>query len=251
MIKLLRYEFYKLIKQKSLYICGGIMLALLIANIGLSKLLSVANLEEFGFSFDFSGADMMLQAVTNSSFTLVWSIFAALFACGDFTNQTVKSVYSRGFSRPCVYFAKYIVLCVATVAVYALTIIFGLAFGSAFFNAKAAAGNYAGLLAGQLLACIAYTTAIFSLCYIIRKTGPSVALAIVGSKAITIILALLDAVMKLENFALSDYWLDGILVTLSSLETSAKYIWIDVALSVVYTSAFFVLGYFVDRNRDI
>lgn len=106
MKNLLKFEFHKLFKQKSFYICTIIMLVLSFFSILLNK--SLANNPELNMAMPMVMSSL-LTAVNSSNFTMICGIFIALFVCTDYDQQTIKNVYSRGFSRSKVYFAKYIV----------------------------------------------------------------------------------------------------------------------------------------------
>ena len=118
---LLKFEFYKLKKQKSFYICTAVILAMSFLGALLTKLLADNNA---GLNtVVLSGQSTMLSAISSSNFTMICSIFIALFVCADHSEQTIKNIYSRGFSKGTVYFAKYTVGVVATATMFVLTLL--------------------------------------------------------------------------------------------------------------------------------
>ena len=102
MSRLLKFEFYKLIKNKAFIICSAITLGLNIFTVVAIKVITVLTNETF---FPISGAGYMLLTL-GSSFTMIISVFTSLFVCSDYEQETIKNVYSRGFSRPNVFFCE-------------------------------------------------------------------------------------------------------------------------------------------------
>ena len=248
MKNLLRFEFHKLLKQKSFYICTLIMLALS----WLGMLLNKALIENPEFNMAMPAAkSMLLSAVSSSNFTMLCGIFIALFACTDYDQQTIKNVYSRGFSRGNVYFAKYIVCMISTVAMFIATLIFTYVVGTTMFDGKAETGNYAGLIAGQMLYCLAYSSFVFAVSLVIKKVGVSVALAIVGPSLIGTVINLIDAFLKTDKFKIASYWLDGFLGDLSSVSTDGSRLVVCIVLSAVYAVIFCLMGYSIHKKQEI
>lgn len=249
MKKLLKFELYKLKKTKSLYICSAIILALLLFSLLIRLLLTKTWGEELMEKPSAVGS--MLSSINSSDFILVVGIFIALYVCGDFSQHTIKNIFSRGFSRAGVYFSK-LIICVAYVVImYFITVLFGLAMSSAFFGYRAEEGHILALLFGQLLVCIAYATFAFSLSYIIKRTGIAVAVVIFAPTVISLVLALIDAAIQSESFQISNYWLDGILLRLSATASSVKVIVVSCILPVVYSALFVTLGYFINGNAEV
>lgn len=247
MINLLRFEFRKLLKQKSFYICTAIMLVMSYLGLLLEK--TILSSMELGFSV-LSAKSALLGAVSTSNFTMLCGIFIALFVCTDYQQQTIKNVYARGFSRDNVYVAKFIVCVASTVVMFGITLLFNYVAGTVMFDGTAEKGNYAGLIAGQLLYCLAYSAFVFALSLIIKKVGVSIALAILGPSLITIVLKLGDAFLKIEKFDIYSYWLDGILEDLTSLATDTKRLVVCVVLSLVYAVIFFTVGFLINRKQE-
>lgn len=247
MINLLKFEFHKLIRQKSFYICTAVMLAMSVIGIMLSK--ALAENSEFNMAMP-TAQSALLSAVSSSNFTMICGIFIALFVCADFDQQTIKNVYSRGFSRDSVYFSKFIVSALATVVMFAITLVFTFVAGSAMFDGTAGTGNYAALIAGQLVLCLAYSSFVFAVCLVVKKVGISIALAILGPSLIGTIVNLIDSFLKIKNFELGSYWLDGFLVDLSSLSTATGRLIVCIVLSFVYAVIFIGAGFFINRKQE-
>lgn len=263
MIKLLQFELFKLRKQKSLYICSAIILAGLFLSVAASFVLTrtLGGLDGL-FEEEIpvpTAVDMVLSAVSAADFTLIAGIFIALYVCGDYSQKTIKNIYSRGFSRSDVYFAKLIICVGYVVIMYIITELFALAVGSAFFGFEPQGGNIFWLLLGQLFVCIASASFCYAIANIIKKTGVVLAIVILVPVALTVILTLVDTVIKvymadiikIENFALSDYWLDGMLMVLADAKASVTKIVVSCILPVIYAALFLTAGYLVNRNTEV
>lgn len=248
MKNLLKFEFHKLVRQKSFYICTVVMLALAFVSLLITKTWAENDPEN---ARELSGGAMMLTAVSSSSFTLLSGIFIALFACNDYDGQTIKNVYARGFSKGKVYFAKLLATFAAVVSMFAVTLIFSCAAGNFLFGNESTSGNYVGLIVGQLVLCLAYAAFVFAVSLVIKKTGASVALAVLGTSLVGTVLNLGDAILKSENFKLSSYWLDSFMTDLTSLATDTSRLTLCVVLSVVYAAAFVFAGYSIQKKQEI
>lgn len=247
MNNLLKFEFRKLFRQKSFYICTAVMLALSFVGLLLNKI--------FAENTDFNTAmptakSALIFAISSSNFTMICGIFVALFVCADYDQQTIKNIYSRGFSRSSVYFAKYIASVIATVIMLAVTFLFTYVAGAVMFVGTAETGNYVGLISGQILYCIAYSAFVFALSLVVKKVGISIALAILGPSLIGTVINLADAVLKIENFRIGSYWLGGFIGDLTSLSTDTARLAACIVLSLIYTAIFVVAGYLINRRQE-
>ncbi len=248
MNNLLKFEFRKIFKQKSFYICSAVMLAMSFFGILLNK--TLASNPELNMAMP-SAKSALLSAVSSSSFTMICGIFIALFVCSDYDQQTIKNVYSRGFSRNTVYFAKYIICIITTIIMFIVTLIFTYAVGSVLLEESVAEeGNYIGLITGQLLYCLAYSSFVFAVSLIVKKVGISIALAILGPSLIGTVINLADAFLKIDNFKIGSYWLDGFLGDLTSLTTDSTRLTVCIVLSIIYAALFFVSGYFINKKQE-
>lgn len=247
MKNLLKFEFYKLLRQKSFYICTGVILAMSLISLLLKQ--ALANNSELNITTP-SGVSTLLSAVSSSNFTMICGIFIALFVCTDYDQLTIKNVYSRGFSRNDVYFAKLVVSLIATLIMFVITLLFTFAVGNIMFNGAVDSGNYAGLLIGQFLYCVASASFVFAICLIVKKVGVSIALAILGPSLISTVLSLADAFLNIDGFKFGKYWLDGFIGDLSVVTTDTARLIVCVVLSIVYAAVFILAGYFINKKKE-
>ena len=246
MKNLLKFEFHKLLRQKSLYICTAVILALLLVGVVITK--AVAGNPDFAAP---NAVEVMLGAVSSSNFAMVCGIFIALFVCADFDQTTIKNVYSHGYSRGAVYFSKLIAALSAAAVMFALTVAAGFVAGNVTFGGNASAGGAVVPLAGQFLYVCAYAAFVFAVSISARKVGVSVALAILGPALVSTALSLVDALLKFDGFKLADYWLDGFSADLSSVLTQGARLAVCIALCAVYAAAFAAAGYVLNKKREI
>ncbi|MDE7379504.1 MAG: ABC transporter permease [Clostridia bacterium] len=255
MKKLLHFELFKLRKQKSLYICSAVVLGLLL----LLVLAQYILIQSFGGGeTSLSAVDIIITAVSASDFSLIVSIFIVLYVCGDYSQKTIKNIYSRGFSRTKVYFAKFIICMAYVVIMYIITELFALILGSAFFGFKAQGDNIFWLLLGQLFVCLAYASFAFGICNMVKRTGIAFTIVLLAPVALTVLLSVLDAIIivSLENFDENAFkcvnlWFDGMLTILSDTTSKVRDIVLSSILPVVYGALFIGGGYLVNRNTEV
>ena len=247
MKNLLRFEFFKLRKRKSLYICLGAMLAILL----FSLLASYEFLRSWDSEYEPSALIYVLSATNTSNFTLVVGIFVTLYVCEDFGQRTVKNIYSRGFSRIGVYFAKLIVCAVYVVAAFAIVELFTLALSSALFGYRAEEGHILALLFGQLLVCLAFASFSFAVGFTVKRTGIAIAISILAPLVVSFVLALADIAIDSEKFMISEYWLEGISNVLANPLSSVKQVVLGCILPVIYAALFITAGFFIHRKTEV
>ena len=112
MFRLLNFEFRKLIRQKSFYICIGVMLALLLFSAYTAELMT----SESGIENpELNGTNYLMEAVSSSALFSVLAVFIPLFVCEDYASGTIRNVITRGFSRFEIFAAKLIAVIFASV----------------------------------------------------------------------------------------------------------------------------------------
>ncbi len=256
MKRLLAYEFRKLTRAKSFYVCSIIMFVMAFLSLLVTRLVADTFSASFGEVFDELGVQLtasyaLISAISNTSFTLLVGIFVALYACSDFDMRTVKVIYARGFSKGQVYFAKYIFTMIAVSVMFSFALLTSFLSGVILYPSVGEfSDNFLLLLLGQWLTALAYGSFAFSLCLNIRRTGVSIAFAILGTSIVSLALSVIDAIMNIE-FKLNEYWIDNFFVELTNVNTSVERIVIYLAVSVAYTAIFTIVGYFLNKQKEI
>ncbi len=248
---LLKYEFRKLRKQKSFYICTIIMIALLFLSAFTSKALFDAN-EEFSEQFKGSALDSAVGAVSGCSYLLIVGIFTALFVCDDYENQTIKNIYSKGYSRTQAYFSKFISVVFAATVMFAVVISSGFLFGNIYFGIGDASGyNWFGIIAAQYAVCIANISFYFAICSFLRKNGSSIASVIVAPMLVSMLLGLADSLLKSEKIELARFWISSFMKDLSAAPADNGRVVVCLTASLIYIPVFAVIGAVLHKNTEI
>ena len=247
MKNLLKFEFRKLFKQKGFYVCTAVVIAMSIIGLLLKK--SVASNPDFG-TITPTSTTALLTAISSSSFTMICGIFIAIFVCTDYDRQTIKNIYSHGFTRDHVYFAKYAVCMLSTAVMFAITLFGAFIVSIAMFGNAVEMGNCIWLFMGQLLYCLAYASFVFAVSLSVKKVGTSIALAVLGTSLVGTIISLIDTFLKIDGFKIGAYWLEGFIGDLSSLATDSARLTICIVLSLVYTATFIIAGLLINRKQE-
>lgn len=241
--KMLRFEFRKIFRQKSLYVC---------LIIGL--LMSVLNIIVMSLSNDhiLSGDAAALTALTNSSFKILVPILVSLYACDDFSNNTLKNIYSRGCSRTKAFAAKFLVSSIVTVLLSAIFI--AVSFGlSLVMGAEPITdvGKIIVSLACQLVLVFGYQAVYFGISMITASAGISIAINIAGPTLIVGIGMLVLKFLKIESVNIENYWLDSSLINLMDIGYETADVVKAIVKSVAYAVVFGTIGCLVSKKREI
>lgn len=247
MKNLLRFEFHKLFRAKSFYICTAVIFLMSFLTILVNKLF-LSSTEMASLMPD--AMQTMLSAVSSSNFTMIAGIFIAIFACYDYEQQTIKNIYSHGFSKNKVYFAKLIICSIAIIIMFTLTLLFNYLLGLTMLNGATKDGNYLGLFLGQLIYVVTYCSFVFAISLIVKKVGISIAFAILGPSLITLLITLIDSLLKLKDFKISSYWFGKFIEDLTNLATTANRLWTVIGLSLIYALIFILGGYLINKKQE-
>lgn len=251
MNRLLKWEFRKLRGQKSFYICTAVMIALLILSALSAKAMCHAN-EEFAAQYNGTGMASALGAISGCSFLLIAGIFTALFVCEDYEQQTVKNIFSKGYSRSQVYFSKFIAVFIAVTVMFILVVASAFALGSLNFGIGAA-GGYAwiGTLAVQYVACMANISFSFALSGIFRKNGSSIAAVIVAPMLVNMVLGAADSFLKSEKIVLARLWVASFIQDLSAMTIDNHRFIVCLTASLLYIPLFLMIGSFFHKKLEL
>lgn len=259
MLKLEKLEFRRLFTAKSFLICLAISLVLiLISSLTTKFLLNALS------SLDPEDAEMigtaalqmpsslsLLKEIGSSSLTLILAIFVTIFVTEDYTSDTIKNVYAKGYSRDTVYFAKYLSSLTGTLLFLLADAIFAIVVGKLLFGEFGTAGeNYAASFLACIFVLIAYHTVYFTIAISLRKTGGSIALCILGPILVGLLLSLANTLIKSDTLDLAEYWLPGRLSILSAANVASKEVGIGFAIAIITIVAFGTAGFFLNRKRE-
>ncbi len=252
MNNILRFEFHKLFKQKSFFICTGVMFAFtFLAIVILEVLVKNAPVNMAGLiTTPQSCWDVLLTTIDNSNFILISSIFIAIFICEDFSNGAIKNIYSRGITKTQVFISKLIVVVTAALIMFALNLVFSLLVGLIFYGGNSFDVKYLWLILSQIPLVLASTTFAFAVSFISKKMGPSIAISILGLMIISLFFSLADAALAFDNFKISELWIEGMMTKLGSITSTASEILTSIACCVIYTTTFIVLSFCINKTQE-
>ena len=221
MFKLLNFEFRKLIRQKSFYICIAAMLALLVGSAYTTELMTAKSGVE---DPSLSGISYLMEAISGSALSAVLAVFIPLFICEDYASGTIRNIITRGFSRLEMFIAKLIAVLAATVLMTAVCLAAAYLVGTAFWGAgePSLGSEQIKILLCQLAVIAAYATMFFAISSMLQKVGGSIAICLIIPMAAVILLSLADAALAEREIELSGYWIENLGRSLASVEAEAE-----------------------------
>lgn len=256
--KLFLFEARKLARQKSLYVCFAISVALLIF-IAVVNAFSQSLADRYGDGLQdgelvFGVAAFTKNTFTNCNFFLLLSVIITLFCCNDYSNETIKNIYAKGYSRAKVYFTKYLFSLILSLVLAASCIIISYALGAIF--AKPDDGDQlAPIMICQLITVIGYHGIFFSVSMMLTKTGGSLAINILAPTFFGLILELLTALVQSAvsgceiNF--NYIWFDSVFAGLYEIPVKTETFIRAVLMSFIYAGGFVTVGYFVNSRKEV
>ena len=252
MKNLLKFEFHKLFRQKSFYICAAVMIGFSILSIILTHLLAKTAPQDLVDMINAPRSlwDVLIATLGGANFTLISGIFIAIFVCEDFSNGAIKNIYSRDFSKTKVFFAKLIVVLCAVLLMFFANLIVSAIIGLILFGVDLYHPKYIGLLFSQLALIVGYSAFTFAISIIFKKMGPAIAISILVPLGISLIFSLLDVAFGLETLLVADFWLDGIATRLSTVATSPLQIGLSALGCIIYACIFIAVSWFINKKLE-
>ena len=256
---LLKFELRKLLQNKALYICLGICLFLLIINTITAKVMDdllreemEAAYAELGMQYHSSfSALALLKGTFNNNTSVIEAVIVALIVCEDFTGDVIKNIYSKGYSRTKVYFAKMISSFIGFFGIYLIGTIFSFTLGVILSGTLGDVGkNFALSIICLLLVILAYFAIYFAISIIFKKTAPSIIFSIIGPSLIAILLVLIDAFIKNEKISISDYWITGLMSNLSLTDVDNRFIVAGFIIPILLIGSSTCFSFFLTRKKD-
>lgn len=220
--RLLHFEFHKLVRQRSFYICLAVAVAMLLATTYTGVLIGRGVAEPADMGID--GMDVMIGAVSGGTLSMVIGVFVPLFVCEDYASGTIRNIITRGYTRLGIFAAKLIAVLLAaacmTVVCMAAAYIIGTAFGGR--GAQAFDADVVKILLCQLAVMLAQAALFYAISSVLQKTGGAIAICLVLPMVMTIVLALADTALAEREIELSAYWLDHVSSALGSFEATRE-----------------------------
>ena len=278
MKSLIGFELRKLFRARVLYICAGVLVVLVLLFAGINKLQQVVMEEAItgiqagdetlkintgddmpesiaalmGMAGSHSGIRDMLQALTNVYIIIVFAVFVAVFFCGDYGNGTIKNVFTKGYSRTQVFFAKYLI-CLAVSLAYALLVMLtGFLSGLVLWEAgKEWSGRIALLLLLQLLAVAGFNALFCFLAAAFRRVGSAMGIGLALTIMIPMVLTLIELFADKSGVKVSQYWLSGCIALVSSPKATDANMLQCAVCSAAYCALFTLGGWLLHRKSEV
>ena len=260
--KLFLFETRKLARQKSLYICFAVAVALLVLSALAYAFVDMMAESDTGGIFDeilggepmFGVGSFTKNALSNCEFFLLLGVVVTLFCCNDYSNGTMKNIYAKGYSHAKVYFTKYLFSLIISLVFASLCIIVSYAIG-AIFAKQDNCDNLAAVMICQLVTVIGYHGIFFSVSMMLGKAGGSLAVNILAPMFFGTILSLLTllirSVTKSADFDLGYIWFDSVFTDLNEIPVKGASFVKAVLMSLIYAGGFVTLGFFVNRRKEV
>lgn len=235
--KLLHFEFHKLIRQKSFYICLAVAVAMLFISTYTTYLMQKDAVDVSQMGID--GMSVMIGAVSGGTLSMVIGVFVPLFVCEDYVSGTIRNIVTRGYTRLGIFLAKLIAVLFAsaimTIVCMAAGYLVGVLFcapGEQPFDAYTVK-----ILLCQLAVILAEASLFYAISTVLQKTGGAIAICLVLPMVLTIVLALADTALAEKEIQLSGYWLERINGTLAVFDVKSE----DMKKALLTALSYFVV----------
>lgn len=235
--KLLHFEFHKLIRQKSFYICLAVAVAMLFISTYTTYLMQKDAVDVSQMGID--GMSVMIGAVSGGTLSMVIGVFVPLFVCEDYVSGTIRNIVTRGYTRRGIFLAKLIAVLFAsaimTIVCMAAGYLVGVLFcapGEQPFDAYTVK-----ILLCQLAVMLAEASLFYAISTVLQKTGGAIAICLVLPMVLTIVLALADTALAEKEIQLSGYWLERINGTLAVFDVKSE----DMKKALLTALSYFVV----------
>ena len=255
MSNLLHFEFIKLFKSVSFYICGACMIL-----IGMFSFGALALADSFMFAgglsladIGYSGISFMNKIMSVSDFPVLIGILVSIGICSEYHSKTFKNIWSRGFSRAQVFIAKSIVYSVAAIMYAAVLMILGLLIGTVLWGIGPINTNVILSLLIQLVMSVAYAMIFVMVAFVFKNTAISVVIAVSCPSMITLGGTILDYILEWRqiNIKVSDYLLSANLSFLAIGDASSFVMARAFLIAVAYIITGLTFGLYSMRKDEI
>ena len=242
MFNLLKLELHKLFKQPSFYICN-----LIIILISLISYIINITLVQSDISLDFN--NILINHLSNNNLLLISGIFIALYSTKDYNEDTLKNIYSRGYSRNKAYLAKFLIILIFIFISFILSLLFTYILNNNLNINKEINNKLFINLIIELIIYISYASFYYLISNILKKSGSSIAGIIITPLLISLIFSMLDNVFKIENFSFNILWLDNSLNSLNDFNNHNLII--NLISAIFYLIIFNIIGLIINKKIEI
>lgn len=255
MVNLIKADFFRLFKSKSLYICALVNAGFLILECILADLTYKFTVSQ-GLDMAYPITDALsigISAFTGSN-TII-AIFTALFAVSEFTHGTMKNLVSKGFSKVHIFLSKLIVLTVATYFIVFITFFAGTI--CAWFYSKelgSLTGDFGKYLWGtigiELYLLIALTALYLFVSMSIKNMAGAIAINIIGLSFGGMLFSLLEYLVD-RKIKFTEFSLTNTISFFSSQGAAGSDYIRALIVGVAYLVISMAIGIFIFKKSDV
>ncbi len=261
MLNLLKGEFRKILKSKSIIIMFVILTVTSFLIIAVEKLSAELVLSLGGAALGEETVEMPLDRIINnsiplSSLTTVLIVFLSLWNVSDYSSGCIRNMLSRGASRESIYFAKYIVSMVITIVATLFITIMNLAFNAMFFKITGGFNLEAfSIYMMEIVITLAQATAFFGVIMFFQKVALGIIINLVASNVFTAIFTIVDLVRDTvteteSSFDFVDLSLSTVLTRVATGSFDTSIILKMNLISLGYIVVFLLIGFFGSRKKE-
>lgn len=182
---------------------------------------------------------------------MILGIFTALYVCDDYTNDTLKNIYAKGYSRQNVYLSKYIMSILVAIVMSLITIAVTLILCS--INGAIIDLDFSIMksIFPQIILVVAYQSIYFGVAMIFGHVGGSIAFNLIGPSLVITTLTLITSILKIESFNISSFWLESSFNSLTVYNPANDIVTKGIIMGIVYAAIFCVSGLFLTKKKEI
>ena len=252
---LIKFELRKMFRQKTFYVCAGVILIVVVLNVLVQYLVERVSNTLFG---DFGGlitssnvgSDFITLAPSMMQMIILFPIFITLFVCNDFSEGTIKNVISRGFTRSQVYFGKFVASATAGLIYMVWSMLIGFVTGSLIWGVGDGLGiKMLGSIGILMLLTVAYVAFDCFIAFLFRKKAGSLAVGIAVSYVVQLICMITDAILEVKEMELriSGYTITSSIQMVGTDGPSLS----ALIVAIIYIAVFTFGGWLIFRNKEV
>ena len=242
MNKLLKFEFYNMLRQKIIYVVVAAMLILL----SLMNNTPEGRLEYY-HTIGYGIEDMIVGALTSCYFSSFMAVIVALIVCRDYEQNVMKNIYGKGYTHNQVYMAKFLCVMIVTAVVCLLTIIVGIIEAVMVFGP--AETDITLIMIAQFVAMLAYSAFGYMVCRILKKTGFSILLLVLVPPLGGLLLDQIDVLIPFD-FSFGDLWITQTMAYIHGGSIDGKEIALSFITSFVYIAGCYFIGLKLSKSHS-
>lgn len=236
MNNLLSANFYKLYKSKEFW-------ALLILFPTITILTTVTKI--FSFVEITSGTNMLMYGLNSWFVITLASIIISNFVAEDFFNGAMFYRVAKGYRKSLIYLSYFITCSIIMFVFISFEGITGFLIGAVTNNIGSFSGALLINVMFSLLFSVAYTSLFIMIAFLSRKSFQAMTIAAIVSIALSALLPYSCEILHIDY--ISKIWVSGYTDKVSSTND----IVLALIVAVFYIVAFYLIGYFNFKKRDI